>query len=178
MIFEQLFDTKSSTYTYIISSGKGREALIIDPVIENTENYINILKLASNLLINLISEKVMAQFTREEIVEKLAAYAEAKEAMESEESISTVTAVHREEDEETEDEPETKTAIAEPEKTVTSKKTTVEEDTAEDALDILSNGFKIRVNSDPVNLNTDVMVYAAFAEAPFVNSEGVPCNAR
>ena len=44
MIFEQLFDTKSSTYTYIISSGKGREALIIDPVIENTENYINILK--------------------------------------------------------------------------------------------------------------------------------------
>jgi hypothetical protein len=56
--------------------------------------------------------------------------------------------------------------------------TTAAEDTAEDALDILSNGFKIRVNSDPVNLNTDVMVYAAFAEAPFVNSEGVPCNAR
>ena len=39
MIFEQLFDTKSSTYTYIISSGKGREALIIDPVIEHTEEY-------------------------------------------------------------------------------------------------------------------------------------------
>ncbi len=38
MIFEQLFDTKSSTYTYIISSGKGREALIIDPVIEHTDN--------------------------------------------------------------------------------------------------------------------------------------------
>ena len=36
MIFEQLFDTKSSTYTYIISSGKGREALIIDPVIDHT----------------------------------------------------------------------------------------------------------------------------------------------
>ena len=44
MIFEQLFDIKSSTYTYIISSGKGREALIIDPVIENTDKYINILK--------------------------------------------------------------------------------------------------------------------------------------
>ena len=40
MIFEQLFDTKSSTYTYIIASGKGREALIIDPVIEHTESYI------------------------------------------------------------------------------------------------------------------------------------------
>ena len=43
MIFEQLFDTKSSTYTYIISSGKGREALIIDPVIEHTDEYIKVL---------------------------------------------------------------------------------------------------------------------------------------
>ncbi|NDB30794.1 MBL fold metallo-hydrolase, partial [archaeon] len=33
MIFKQLFDQKSFTYTYLISSGKGREALIIDPVI-------------------------------------------------------------------------------------------------------------------------------------------------
>jgi len=56
--------------------------------------------------------------------------------------------------------------------------TTAAEDTAEDALDILSNGFKLRVNSDPVNLSGDVMIYAAFAEAPFVNSNGVPCNAR
>ena len=40
MIFKQVFDTTSSTYTYIIASGKGREALIIDPVIENVENYI------------------------------------------------------------------------------------------------------------------------------------------
>jgi len=44
MIFEQLLDSKSSTYTYIISSGKGREALIIDPVIENTDEYIKILE--------------------------------------------------------------------------------------------------------------------------------------
>ncbi|GIS78320.1 MAG: hypothetical protein CM1200mP13_16790 [Candidatus Pelagibacterales bacterium] len=35
---------KSSTYTYIISSGKGREALIIDPVIEHTDKYLKILK--------------------------------------------------------------------------------------------------------------------------------------
>ena len=35
MIFKQLFDTKSSTYTYLISSGKGRESLIIDPVLDN-----------------------------------------------------------------------------------------------------------------------------------------------
>ena len=44
MIFKQLFDTKSSTYTYLISSGKGREALIIDPVIENVTGYVNLLK--------------------------------------------------------------------------------------------------------------------------------------
>ena len=43
MIFNQLFDVKSSTYTYILSSGKGREALIIDPVLEHTDQYINFL---------------------------------------------------------------------------------------------------------------------------------------
>ena len=44
MIFNQLFDNKSSTYTYIISSGKGREALIIDPVIEHTDEYVRVLE--------------------------------------------------------------------------------------------------------------------------------------
>ncbi len=43
MIFKQVFDEKSSTYTYIIASAKGREAVIIDPVIENVESYISIL---------------------------------------------------------------------------------------------------------------------------------------
>ena len=43
MIFRQFFDTISSTYTYLISSGKGREALIIDPVLEKINEYINIL---------------------------------------------------------------------------------------------------------------------------------------
>ena len=38
MIFKQLFDKNSSTYTYLISSGEGREALLIDPVIENVVN--------------------------------------------------------------------------------------------------------------------------------------------
>ena len=44
MIFKQLFDNESSTYTYIVSSGKGREALIIDPVINNTQEYLKVLK--------------------------------------------------------------------------------------------------------------------------------------
>ena len=44
MIFKQLFDKNSSTYTYLIASKIGREALIIDPVLENVETYINLLK--------------------------------------------------------------------------------------------------------------------------------------
>ena len=43
MIFKQLFDLKSSTYTYLIASSKGREALIIDPVLENVNSYIKLL---------------------------------------------------------------------------------------------------------------------------------------
>ena len=39
MIFKQVFDEKSSTYTYLIASSKGREALIIDPVIEKVNQY-------------------------------------------------------------------------------------------------------------------------------------------
>ena len=44
MIFKQLFDTKSSTYTYLIASAKGREAVIIDPVLENVDEYIGHLR--------------------------------------------------------------------------------------------------------------------------------------
>ena len=44
MIFKQLFDQKSSTYTYLIASAQGREALIIDPVIENVNQYVQLLK--------------------------------------------------------------------------------------------------------------------------------------
>ena len=51
MIFNQLFDDKSSTYTYVIASGEGREALIIDPVIEHTDKYI---KLLENLKLKLV----------------------------------------------------------------------------------------------------------------------------
>jgi len=43
MIFRQVFDQKSSTYTYLIASSKGREALLIDPVLENVEDYIKLL---------------------------------------------------------------------------------------------------------------------------------------
>ncbi|MDB9810960.1 MBL fold metallo-hydrolase [Candidatus Pelagibacter sp.] len=54
MIFEQLFDKNSSTYTYLIASAKGREALIIDPVLENVEIYINLLKKLDLKLVKVI----------------------------------------------------------------------------------------------------------------------------
>ena len=60
MIFKQLFDKQSSTYTYIISSGKGREALIIDPVIENTTEYINVLKELNLKLVKVIDTHIHA----------------------------------------------------------------------------------------------------------------------
>mgnify|MGYP004452387791 FL=1 len=47
-----------------------------------------------------------------------------------------------------------------------------------DVMDILSNGFKLRATSVDINGSGDTYIYAAFAEAPFVNSNGVPCNAR
>ena len=60
MIFEQLFDDKSSTYTYIISSGKGREALIIDPVIEHSNHYIKILEGLELRLVKVIDTHIHA----------------------------------------------------------------------------------------------------------------------
>ena len=60
MIFNQLFDQKSSTYTYIISSGKGREALIIDPVIEHTDEYIEVLKNLDLKLVKVIDTHIHA----------------------------------------------------------------------------------------------------------------------
>ena len=60
MIFEQLFDEKSSTYTYIIASGEGREALIIDPVIEHSNEYSTILKNLDLKLVKVIDTHIHA----------------------------------------------------------------------------------------------------------------------
>ncbi len=60
MIFKQLFDNKSSTYTYIVSSGEGREALIIDPVIENTDEYIKVLNNLKLKLVKVIDTHIHA----------------------------------------------------------------------------------------------------------------------
>src|SRR5213083_2811596 len=42
MIFRQLFDSTSGTYTYLLASRRGGEALIIDPVLEKVERYIQL----------------------------------------------------------------------------------------------------------------------------------------
>ena len=60
MIFEQIFDDKSSTYTYILSSGKGREALIIDPVLEHTKLYLNLLSKLELKLVKVIDTHIHA----------------------------------------------------------------------------------------------------------------------
>ena len=60
MIFKQLFDTKTSTYTYLIASAKGREALIIDPVIENVNEYIQLLQELDLKLVKVIDTHIHA----------------------------------------------------------------------------------------------------------------------
>ena len=42
----------------------------------------------------------------------------------------------------------------------------------------MANGFKILTPNTSFNASGGTYVYMAFAEAPFVNSNGVPCNAR
>ena len=52
------------------------------------------------------------------------------------------------------------------------------EETNSNAMDLLSNGFKFREGTSGGNNSGGTYIYMAFAEAPFVNSKGAPCNAR
>jgi len=58
------------------------------------------------------------------------------------------------------------------------KANTAEDENTSNVMDILSNGFKLRVADNDKNESGATYVYMAFAEAPFVNSEGVPTTAR
>nr|MBS0021073.1 MBL fold metallo-hydrolase [Gammaproteobacteria bacterium] len=44
MIFRQLYDQESSTYTYLIAVRDGGEALLIDPVLERVPQYLKLLQ--------------------------------------------------------------------------------------------------------------------------------------
>ena len=60
MLFHQLFDKNSSTFTYLIASAKGREALIIDPVLGNIEQYIKLLNELDLKLVKVIDTHIHA----------------------------------------------------------------------------------------------------------------------
>jgi len=60
MIFRQLFDSKSSTYTYLLASRRGGEALIIDPVLEKVDRYIALLAELDLRLIKAVDTHVHA----------------------------------------------------------------------------------------------------------------------
>ena len=44
MLFRQLYDSVSSTYSYLIASRSGGEALIIDPVLERVDRYLQLMR--------------------------------------------------------------------------------------------------------------------------------------
>src|SRR3954451_24208313 len=44
MLFRQLFDQTSGTYTYLFASRRGGEALIIDPVLEKVDRYLQLIR--------------------------------------------------------------------------------------------------------------------------------------
>ena len=60
MIFEQFFDKNSSTFTYLISSGPGREAIIIDPVLEHVEKYLSVLNKLNLKLVKVLDTHIHA----------------------------------------------------------------------------------------------------------------------
>jgi len=60
MIFRQLFDTTSSTYTYLLASRRGGEALIIDPVVEKLDHYLRLLRELDLRLIKAIDTHIHA----------------------------------------------------------------------------------------------------------------------
>jgi glyoxylase-like metal-dependent hydrolase (beta-lactamase superfamily II)/rhodanese-related sulfurtransferase len=60
MIFRQLFDSDSFTYTYLIASRRGGEALIIDPVLDKVDRYIQLLDELDLKLIKAVDTHVHA----------------------------------------------------------------------------------------------------------------------
>ena len=60
MIFRQLFDSESSTYTYLMASRPGGEALIIDPVLDKVDRYLQLLDELDLRLIKAVDTHVHA----------------------------------------------------------------------------------------------------------------------
>lgn len=60
MIFRQMFDSVSSTYTYMMASRVGGEALIMDPVFEKKDQYLTLLEQLDLNLVKVIDTHVHA----------------------------------------------------------------------------------------------------------------------
>lgn len=60
MIFQQLFDPVSCTYTYVLARRQGGEALIIDPVIEQVDTYLSLLERLDLRLVKAIDTHIHA----------------------------------------------------------------------------------------------------------------------
>lgn len=60
MLFRQLFDKASSTYTYLIASRVGGEALLIDPVLDNTNRYLKLLEELQLRLVKVVDTHIHA----------------------------------------------------------------------------------------------------------------------
>jgi sulfur dioxygenase len=60
MIFRQLFDSVSGTYTYLLASRRGGEALIIDPVLEKVDRYLQLVNELDLKLVKAVDTHVHA----------------------------------------------------------------------------------------------------------------------
>jgi sulfur dioxygenase len=60
MLFRQLFDKTSSTYTYLMASRRGGEALLIDPVFEHTNRYLKLLEELDLKLVKVVDTHIHA----------------------------------------------------------------------------------------------------------------------
>lgn len=59
-LFRQFYDPESSTYTYLIASAPGREALLIDPVVDNVEQYLEVVRFFDLRLVQAVDTHVHA----------------------------------------------------------------------------------------------------------------------
>ena len=60
MLFRQMFDRTSCTYTYLLASRRGGEALLIDPVFEQTHRYLKLLEELDLKLVKVVDTHIHA----------------------------------------------------------------------------------------------------------------------
>ena len=79
MIFRQLFDSVSGTYSYLLASRAGGEAMIIDPVLEKVDRYLQLIRELDLRLVKAVDTHLHADHS--EHVRVLPADCEASQAL-------------------------------------------------------------------------------------------------